>query len=267
MIAILNSLIQNGHVNDINTIDGVYIILDPTWKKIAVSVSGGADSALLLFLLCDIIDKKQLTIDVDVITNIRMWKDRPWQRKNSLDVFNYIKAKFKKIKFYRHENFIAPELEHGSIGKVIPDRNGKLKSGDQISTISHAEYICYLYGIDAWFAGITKNPPGVNVTSGMTDRNNNFNGNIEPLIVKQNNITMCHPFRFADKRWIMRQYKNYKLENLLVLTRSCEGDNKTYPEVFKGLDVTTYKDTNIVPECGQCFWCQERVWGLANDNR
>jgi tRNA(Ile)-lysidine synthase TilS/MesJ len=263
MTAILNSLIQNGHVNNVNTIDGVYIILDHTWKKIAVSVSGGAVSALLLFLLCDIIDKKQLTIDVDVITNIRMWKDRPWQQKNSVDVFNFVKDRFSKIKLQRHESFIAPELEYGNIGRSIPDRDGRLKSGDQIMTISHAEYICHIHGIDAWFAGITKNPSNSDITSGMDDRIAEFDGNIEQLISKQNNTTICHPFRFTDKRWIMRQYKNYKLENLLALTRSCEGDNKTYPNVFNGLDVTTYKDTDVVPECGQCFWCQERAWGLS----
>jgi 7-cyano-7-deazaguanine synthase in queuosine biosynthesis len=264
MTAILNSLIQNGYVTNINNVDNVYIILDTEWKKIAVSVSGGADSALLLFLLCDIIDKKQLKIDVNVITNIRMWKDRPWQRKNSIDVFNFIQARFTKIKFQRHENFIAPELEYGNIGRSISDRDGRLKSGDQISTISHAEYICHTYDIDAWFAGITKNPTDTNITSGMDDRTNEFDGTIEQLISKQNNTVMCHPFRFTDKRWIMRQYKNYKLDELLALTRSCEGDNNTYPTIFDGLDFTTYKDSDIVPECGQCFWCQERSWGIQN---
>ena len=77
---------QSGYKN-IYDIDDVFIVLDSDWKKIAVSVSGGADSALLLFLLSSLIDKNNLSIEINVITNIRMWKSRPWQRKNSLDVF------------------------------------------------------------------------------------------------------------------------------------------------------------------------------------
>lgn len=261
---ILTALTHHGYADTANNIDGVYIVVDPKWKKIAVSVSGGADSALLLFLLCDIISKQQLKIEVNIISNIRMWKDRPWQRKNSVDVFNYIKDRFPEIQFQRHENFIAPEIEYGNIGRIIPDRNKQLKSGDQISTASHAEYICYTYNIDAWFAGITKNPPTDNITLGMDDRKIEFDGNLELLVSKQNNTVVCHPFRFSDKRWIMRQYKNYKLDNLLLITRSCEGDNKAYPEIFNGLDFNTYEDSDIVPECGKCFWCQERTWGIQN---
>jgi hypothetical protein len=261
---ILTALTHHGYADIANNIDGVYIVVDPKWKKIAVSVSGGADSALLLFLLCDIISKQHLKIEVNIISNIRMWKDRPWQRKNSVDVFNYIKNCFPKIHFRRHENFIAPEIEYGNIGRSIPDRNNQLKSGDQISTASHAEYICYTYNIDAWFAGITKNPLTSDITLGMDDRKIEFDGNLDLLVSKQNNTFVCHPFRFSDKRWIMRQYKNYKLDNLLLITRSCEGDNKTYPEIFNGLDFNTYKDADVVPECGQCFWCQERTWGIQN---
>jgi hypothetical protein len=262
MSDILTSLIQHGYADAVNDLNGVYIVIDPKWKKIAVSVSGGADSALLLFLLCSLIDEQKLNISIDVISNIRMWKDRPWQRKNSLDVFNYISKQFSNIQFCRHENFIAPELEYGNIGRSIIDRNGDLKSGDQISTLAHAEYICYTFEIDAWFAGITKNPPADSITHGMDNRYSEFDGNVDSLISKHHNTVICHPFRFTDKRWIMKQYKNYNLEKLLEVTRSCEGDNRQYPEIFKGLDYTNYSKDINVPECGKCFWCQEREWGL-----
>jgi hypothetical protein len=253
-------LFQNAGYKDIYNIDDVYILLNPNWRKIAVSVSGGADSAILLFLLSSLIDKNNLSIDIHVITNIRMWKSRPWQRKNSLDVFNYIRNKFPKINYARHENFIAPDLEFGNIGRSIKDSNGNLKSGDQITVIAHAEYVCCTNNINAWFAGITKNPP--DISNGMDDRNADFSGDIKELIAVRDNIYACHPFKYITKKWIIDQYRKQNLIELLNITRSCEGDNIAYPDVFKGLDYKSYKETDTVPECGICFWCKERQWAL-----
>ena len=255
---------QSGYKN-IYDIDDVFIVLDSDWKKIAVSVSGGADSALLLFLLSSLIDKNNLSIEINVITNIRMWKSRPWQRKNSLDVFNYIKDRFPNIRFIRHENFIAPDLEYGNIGRTIKDLNGNLKSGDQISVISHAEYVCFTNNINAWFAGITRNPS--EIENGMDDRNFDFPGHINDLITVKDTIHACHPFRYVTKKWIMYQYRKQELNDLLNITRSCEGDNNSYPDIFKGLDYKSYKETDTVPECGKCFWCRERNWGLMYDHK
>ena len=42
------------------SIDNVNIPFNINWKKVAVSLSGGADSALLSYLLCEIIEKNNL---------------------------------------------------------------------------------------------------------------------------------------------------------------------------------------------------------------
>ena len=46
--------------NILHLVDDVYFPLASQWKNIGVSVSGGADSALMAYLLCDLIDKNQL---------------------------------------------------------------------------------------------------------------------------------------------------------------------------------------------------------------
>ena len=51
------------------------LYLDPTWKKIGISLSGGADSALLAYLIL-----KETNADIYFTTQVRMWKTRPWQR-------------------------------------------------------------------------------------------------------------------------------------------------------------------------------------------
>jgi hypothetical protein len=64
-----------------------------------------------------------------------------------------------------------------------------------------------------------------------------------------------HPFRFVEKDWVIKQYYDNQIEELLNLTRSCEGE-------FEGMDYTTYKQGQEVPVCGECFWCKERTWAI-----
>lgn len=261
----MNTLIKNWDYKDYtHDINGVPFVLNPTWKKIAISVSGGADSAMLAYILCDIIRKNNFKIQVHIISNVRMWKTRPWQKWDSLNVYEELCKTFSTIEFIRHENFISPEIEYGNIGPIIRDEYGQMKSGDQIMARSYAEYVCFSHNINAWFAGITKNPPVDNITLKPDDRNNEMNeDNMNLLIDYQQGIYVCHPFRFTSKDWIIKQYTNLNLQNLLSKTRSCEGDNNTYPDIFKGLDYRTYVPGQEVPTCGKCFWCQERNWALS----
>ena len=115
----------------IHNIDNVNIPFETHWQSIAISVSGGADSALLSYLLCSLIPSTQ-TMEVNIISHIRMWKTRPWQAVDSLQVFNWLQVKFPNLKFKRHTNFIAPDIEYGNIGPSITDEYNKQVSGDNI---------------------------------------------------------------------------------------------------------------------------------------
>lgn len=258
------NIYKNSKYKDISfEIDGVYFVLDPKWSRIALSVSGGADSALMATILCDIADATNRELEIHFLSNIRMWKTRPWQRVNSFDVFDYLTKRFPNLKMYRHEGFIAPELEQGVSGYMFKDIDGKMKSGDQLQTRSFAEWYCKMNGIDAWFAGITKNPDA-DLSLKPMERNDSEPVE-EELITVKDGITVCHPLRYTSKDWVIKQYKDHDLLDLLELTRSCEGDNDTFPEVFEGLDYTNYKPGQKVPECGKCFWCQERIWALGKN--
>ena len=244
-------------------VDGVYFVLDPKWNKIALSVSGGADSALLAIIICDLVDAMNRDIEVHFLSNVRMWKSRPWQRVNSLDVYNYLREKFPRLHMIRHEGFIAPELEQGVSGYVFEDHDGKMKSGDQLQTRSFAEWYCAMNDIDAWYAGITQNPD-IDVHGKPKERNDK-KPKLEELITEHQGLTVCHPLKYTNKSWVIKQYKGYDLLDLLELTRSCEGDNDTFPEIFKGLNYTNYTPGQSVPECGKCFWCQERKWAIEQN--
>ena len=109
-------------------------------------------------LLCSIITQNLWLTKVHIISNIRCWKTRPWQRQNSLDVYNWLIKSFPNIEFQRHENFIAPDLEWGSKGPNIVDEYGKLKAVIKIELRAHAEYVAHKEKLDAWYCGVTQNP-------------------------------------------------------------------------------------------------------------
>jgi hypothetical protein len=61
----------------------------------------------------------------------------------------------------------------------------------------------------------------------------------------------------------MAQYKNFNIEDLLELTRSCEGSSTILDNKF-GKDKWTSRGSDYV--CGNCFFCSERQWGIDNSN-
>lgn len=235
-------------------IDNISLPMSDNWKKIGISLSGGADSALLAFLICS-----NTTADIHIVTQVRCWKTRPWQQDVSLDVYNWLVQRFPHLNFTRHEGFIPPELEWGSVGPTIKDEYGKLKSGNQIILRAHNEYIIHQQGLDAWFAGVNKNP-SIKIKGALKDRDE---GTL-PEVMQHLGATVCHPFVHIRKDSIIKQYYNFKIEDLLELTRSCEGDAVDYPEIFGNLDYTNYTPGQYVPECRQCFWCKERQWAIDN---
>jgi hypothetical protein len=241
---------------NLHNIDGVNIPFDNSWNGIAISLSGGADSALLAFLLCNIVKNQT----VHIISHTRMWKTRPWQGNDSLKVFVWLTSRFPNIKFERHTNFIAPDVEYGNMGPIIKDEYGKMVSGDNAQQRAYAEYVCYYNNIDAYYNAVTRNPRGIDL-GGMIERD------IEPTednrhleIMQHQGKWALHPFRFVDKSWIVKQYKDNNITDLFDITRSCEGE-------FEGINYETYTPDNFIPTCGKCFWCKEREWAIAQHNK
>ena len=222
------------------------ININPNWKRIGISLSGGADSALLTYLIC-----KNVSASTDIHINhqIRMWRTRPWQEYVAENVKDWFVNNFPN-NFFMHKNLVPPELEESSSDTLILDEYGKEKPGNRIILRSFNEYIANKYNLDALFGGVNLNPD-VHFEGALEERNT---GHI-PAYYEHNGIAICHPFIHTRKDWIIKQYYDYDILDLLNITRSCEGE-------FKGLDYNTYIPNQKVPECRECFWCKERRWGI-----
>ena len=82
----------------------INIPFDPKWHNVAVAVSGGADSALLAYMVCQKAKEQTHNVTVHIVNHVRCWKTKPWQQHNAEHVFQWLFQKFYHIDFQRHTN-------------------------------------------------------------------------------------------------------------------------------------------------------------------
>jgi|AntAceMinimDraft_13_1070369.scaffolds.fasta_scaffold02190_9 hypothetical protein len=226
-------------------IDHVDIPIKKSWNRIGISLSGGADSALLSYLIL-----KNTSADIYFTTQIRMWKTRPWQRYVAKDVVGWFQENFRN-RIQHIENFVPPEMEEPNT-TYITDEYGKSKPGNRIILRAHNEFVIHAHKLDAWFAAVNKNPD-IDIPGALPERDQ---GTL-PVHTTHMGIDIYHPFVYTKKDWIIKQYIDNGIGELLEITRSCEGE-------YKDLNYTNYVPYQEVPTCNNCFWCLERKWGIDN---
>jgi hypothetical protein len=230
-----------------HNVDGLPIPVNPKWKKVVINLSGGADSAILAFLVCKIIEENNYDCQVDVLSYIRMWKTRPWQYSIAENVYNWLKNRFPEIIGERHTMYMPPELELSAAGPI----NGR--AGDVVIGVSYSRYLQFQNKYDAIYNATTKNPTGLEHSRRVLARDTP-KYEIDTLASADENGWFLTPFRLTEKDWIIKQYANNNVLDLLNTTRSCEQE-------WDDLTYENYVEGQFVPECGECFWCEERNWG------
>ena len=212
--------------------------------NIGMKVSGGADSAILLYLLCKYIKEERPDA---MITPITIEKDiMKFHFRFSKLVIDFCKKEFPTVKFAE---------------QIIYQHHESEANYDTTQTIV-LNTLVYNKLIDCHFVGITLNPPNDvqfydtrgdihNSPLGRED-NNELRATVKKSLV--NNYTSYRPLVNINKKGIYELYREFNLiDTLFPLTRSCESKDPN-------------KTKNYTIHCKRCWDCKERKWAFGNIN-
>ena len=207
-----------------NYLDADLWTIFPNVKRVGVQVSGGADSALVLYTLVKCIKDA----DIYVITG-------------SLNTENNFNEQYAKD--------VVAEVVRLTDTKSIKEHIFKRqrKRGEQAGTDPDVIYrkgmlhnVAKKYNLDLMLNGVTI------LDEGRDERRD------KPMLLKIEDewlvIPVFRPFAQNDKRTIMKQYKKLDIMSLFEKTWSCEG--------------TIESTQNFTVPCGKCWWCKERQWAM-----
>lgn len=212
-------------------------------STIGVWVSGGADSALMLYLLVKQIKLNNLNVQVIACTvdhkrpHVNIAGDVVDKVKELLDASDII-------------------IEHQVYN---PPAHTVWTSDELKQQFKNINYINFKYNkIQALYTGTTLNPPksiqesfnygiledielvrGVDVIKQIDKYSVHTEGELTREFIE------IRPFLETDKQNIAKLYREHNLmDSLFPVTRSCE-------------DLNTVRG-----HCGICWWCEERKWGF-----
>ena len=205
-------------------------------KGIFISISGGMDSATLLYMLCHEIREKNLNIPI--YCGICAYPYDKCSIFNGGLVIKHMKREFPDINIHVR-TWVGAEMVGTMKAQLIL---GLYHEVLQEQKWSQWECRCW------W--GLTSNPDEtftfkepdgwyVNIDTNRTP------GNIDKKRKPLYGCGSCHPFRDISKKVLVAaQWKLGIFPCYATITNSCT-------------DVKEY-------ECRKCWWCQERAWAINN---
>lgn len=203
---------------------------------IGIMVSGGADSALLLYILM-----KHATDTIHVFACGNGDTNHQESKRAGL-VVNWCSAKTGNTKVVLH----AYDVDHKTAPTVLPK-----------DVVDSSGITCLYFGLSR--------PPVAGVITDVDIEGSAANGSVDadPAAVLPSVYTskadLAHigleplnysgpiyiPFVNTTKQGLAALYTELALEELFPITRSCESR------------------TVIDDHCGKCWWCKERVWAFG----
>ena len=204
--------------------------LPAQYKNIGLKISGGADSAIVAYMLAKYIAEERPDMTIIPITVTHAQKN--YQVEFSKKVMDFIEKQF-DIKFGQQYVSMAAgeddytETQNRLVDKLFADNT-----------------------IDCLYMGLTRNPPmevmmtfaPMVIEAGFPDRNHT-----KPKSQKIS-ITRYAPLINMDKKEVAALFNQFDLiDTLFPLTRSCEDF------------VTEFNEHCKI----RCFHCHERFWGFG----
>ena len=224
--------------------------LPPGKHNLLVKLSGGADSSIVYYAVCDKFKNRDdiniicITLDTDLKNNYI----------NSAKRIIEIVADLTGKRPYKHYTKLVPNSMENYV-------NGQ---EDLQKLANHHDKIFRMY------SGITMNPPVAKLKEFATNNHERLGFPLSRLMYtidnrdKERDVHLTHPhfddsgFLFAggDKKTVKELYDKYDMmEKLYPYTFSCE----TAPYFRK--DINGLRGEPI--HCGYCFFCLERWYGFG----
>lgn len=222
------------------SVDGMKTIIPYSrdWQNLIVQVSGGLDSALLLFLTAKALNELGSTTRITPLS-----LEVPTKVKNlasARKVIDTVAGITGYPYLQKGVEVIMPKEE------AHPDRKNKFFS--QV-----VQNLMRDLGGDFEFNGNTKNPPESVRQEFRDDEWREMTRDDRTTIY--NWKSSASPHAFNDKRGIVFLYKKFGIvEALATHTLSCD------------IDLDEKIERNLPTPCGECWWCRERAWGFASNH-
>lgn len=208
----------------------VRIILPNRIKNVGLKISGGADSAIVGYMLSKYVVEERPDITIIPITVKQI--GRAFQEQFSKQVLDFLKNEFGNI-FGNH--YIRTSTHRTVYAKTQEDLVEELYQNNII---------------DCHFVGITQNPP-INISPKKGIRKNDPGpGEHRSAFTTRKTVLDARVYRpliNINKKGVKELYDTFNLmDRLFPLTRSCEADTDDFSK-----------------HCQQCWFCAERYYGFG----
>jgi hypothetical protein len=221
-----------------DSIEGMQVVLpySDRWRKIIVQVSGGLDSAILLYLFAKKLEQIGSKVQIQPLS-----LEIPTKAK-TLSTARAVINKVRDLTKYAH---LLPGLEVAMpMEDALPPHKDIFFKTVIRKLRESGEY-------DFEFNGNTKNPPQ---EVRETFRDDEFRQQVrDNRTTIYNSPNSASPNAFVNKRGIIHIFRTEGiLEELAPLTMSCD------------MDLEEIEARNLPLPCGECWWCRERDWGFRS---
>lgn len=220
-------------------------------EMVFMSLSGGADSAILFYHACDVMPDKTFLV----------WSGSDIGRPNLKEakaVYNFVKEKYPKVNILPHHTF---EYSVRKYPKTIDQTKTEWDPKKDPKSILHNQEelkLKIVHEPDLCLNGMTSHPPeeaikefklDVDEGHGILEKRRQktrspWGQNMTP---SGKHVHYYSPFMQKDKSHVKDMYVKYGvLDTLFPLTASCIG----------------WPDKVTLP-CKVCVWCKERLWAFG----
>ena len=194
-------------------------------QKIGIYLSGGTDSALILYILVKMLQERQ-------DCHVQIYPVAGYDASNP-DVIAWDVCE--RIINWIKDNTKFEGIQPLLVTPFIDETETKISMFR-----ANRKYLKHRYNIDVVIDGISLGMPhssrdGRDIDIWTTD---------EKIKTLYNDYPHEYPWSTVDKKFIADQYKKFNIEELSNITNSCVASSKT--------------------PCKKCWWCRERYWAFGS---